>query len=556
MVRRAGRRVAVAAAVVLAGAIMSAQGRGVQNWNTTSADAQRTGWLRSEARISAAAFRATGPGAFQLLWKVTPQNQPKELNTLTQPLILGNLISHKGFKALAFVGGSSDVVYAYDYDLAKVYWSQRLSTAATMARSTIACPGGLTAITRNIPLAQSAVGSSSTSQSRGAGPGRGSSTPPAAPPAVSGGRGPAPQSSINPANLPITNAVWAISSGGMVHALNPHIGTDLRAPARLVPSSAKVTGSVLVNNVLYASTTDGCGGATNGVWALDVSGEGPSPAAKMWTSGGATIAGNTGPTIGLNDVIYVATGSGAGQYANAVVALDARTLQVRNWFAGESPFTTSPVAFNIDGRDLVAAAARDGRLYVLDGETPGGADHRSPLARSAVYSTSTDSTPGAVTTWQDPAGVRWLLVASVGPVAPVSDAAKFAVSNGEVKNGTIAAFRVRAADQGKSLTLEPAWTSRDLVSPVTPIVLNDVVFAISSGAFRTTDAQMSVAQRLQRSTPAVLYALDAITGKELWSSGRAIVSSVQGIGPSGQDGQVYVVAADGTLYAFGIPLEH
>jgi hypothetical protein len=28
------------------------------------------------------------------------------------------------------------------------------------------------------------------------------------------------------------------------------------------------------------------------------------------------------------------------------------------------------------------------------------------------------------------------------------------------------------------------------------------------------------------------------------------------LGPSGQDGQVYVAAADGTLYAFGLPLEH
>jgi outer membrane protein assembly factor BamB len=83
-----------------------------------------------------------------------------------------------------------------------------------------------------------------------------------------------------------------------------------------------------------------------------------------------------------------------------------------------------------------------------------------------------------------------------------------------------------------------------------------VAFVLSSGAFTTADAQMPVAQRLQRSSPAVLYALDARTGRELWSSGRTIASSVQGVGLSGQDGQVYVVAADGTLYAFGIPLEH
>ena len=104
--------------------------------------------------------------------------------------------------------------------------------------------------------------------------------------------------------------------------------------------------------------------------------------------------------------------------------------------------------------------------------------------------------------------------------------------------------------------MTPGWTSRDLTSPSTPIVLNDVVFVLSSGAYRTSDAQMPAAERLQRSSPAVLYALDARSGRELWASGRAITASVQGVGPSGQDGQVYVVAADGTLYAFGIPLEH
>ncbi len=531
----------IAAAVMLACGVMYAQGRGGQNWNTVSADAQRTGWLRTETRISNATFQKPESGGFRLLWQVQPEHQRRQLNILTQPLILGNLISHKGFKSLAFVAGSSDVVYAYDYDLAKLYWSQRLSTGAAGQTSTITCPGGSTVLTRNTPLTQSALPASVS--------GRGSGL---AAPAGGRGRGPAPQGGINPANLPITNAVWAISSGGMLHALNPHIGADLRAPARLVPAGAKVIGSVLVDNVLYAATSDGCGGAPNGVWALDLSGDEPAPAAETWNSGGAPIAGNTGPTIGLNGMVYVATGSGPGQFAHAVVALEAKTLQVRDWFVAGSPFTTSPVAFNHDGRDLVAAAGRDGRLYLLDGALPGGADHRTPLARSPVYASGTlDFSPGAVTTWQDEDGVRWLLAASAGAVAAE---AKFPITNGQVTHGSVVAFRV--IDQNGSMTLEPAWTSRDLTTPTTPIVLNDVVFALSSGAFRSTDPQMSAAQRLQRSSPAVLYALDAATGKELWSSGRTIAASVQGVGPSGQDGQVYVVAADGTLYAFGIPLEH
>jgi len=517
-----------------AAAVIQAQGRGGQNWNTVGADAQRTGWLRTETRISAEAMKGQGASAFQMLWKVKPENQARQLNTLTQPLILGTLISHKGFKSLTFFGGSGDIVYAYDYDLGKVYWSQKLNTAASARAGSPLCPGGLTTLTRATPLTQSAI------------PVRGA--PAVGGPGGGGGRGPA--TGINPANLPITGAVWAISSGGMVHALNPHIGADLRSPVRLTPAGAKVVGSVLVDDVIYAATTDGCGGAPNGVWALDVKGDTPTANARSWTTGGATIAGSAGPALGLNNILYVATGAGGGQYANAVVAIDPKTLQALDWFTAGAPFTSSPVAFNSGGRDLVAAAARDGRVYVLDGKTPGGADHKTPLARSAVYTSSTDFNPGAVSTWQDADGVRWLLVASAGPVAST---ATFAGTNGAVTTGTIAAFKL--TPQNGSFALEPGWSSRDLTSPAAPIVLNDVVFALSTGAARG-DAQTAAAQRLERSTPAVLYALDATTGKEIWNSGRAITASVQGIGPSGQDGQVYVVAADGTLYAFGIPLEH
>jgi hypothetical protein len=517
--RRVVRTVALVALALASAGAMLAQGRGGSNWNAVGADAQRTGWLKSETRISAEAVQK--PGLFQLLWKVKPENQARQLNTLTQPLILGNLISHKGFKALAFVGGSADVVYAYDYDLGKVYWSNKLHTAAPAGAGTPACPGGLTAIARSAPLN---------------------------PNAPIGGRGPGgPQSGINPANLPITNAVWAISSDGMVHALNPHVGDDLRSPVRIAPSGAKVVGSMLVNNILYAATSGACNGARNGVWALDVSTDSASAQANSWDSGDAPIAG--GPAMGLNEVVYVATGAGSGQYANAVVGLDAKTLQVRDWFSSGVPFTSSPVAFSQGTRNLVAATARNGRMYVLDAAAFGGGDHRTPLVRSAVYAAG-DFSPGGVTTWQDQDNTRWLLVASAGTIA--GDAA-FASANGAVTNGTVAAFKL-TLDAAAAVT--PGWTSRDLTSPSTPIVLNDVVFVLSSGAYRAGDTQMPAAERLQRSSPAVLYALDARSGRELWTSGRAITASVQGVGPSGQDGQVYVVAADGTLYAFGIPLEH
>ncbi|MGH9374274.1 MAG: PQQ-binding-like beta-propeller repeat protein, partial [Vicinamibacterales bacterium] len=95
-----------------------------------------------------------------------------------------------------------------------------------------------------------------------------------------------------------------------------------------------------------------------------------------------------------------------------------------------------------------------------------------------------------------------------------------------------------------------------MTTPLTPVMFNGVVFAVSSGAHRgAADAKLSATARARRSVPAVLYALDPATGKELWTSGKTITSFARG-GLSAAAGQVYVVTFDNTLYAFGIPMEH
>jgi outer membrane protein assembly factor BamB len=77
----------------------------------------------------------------------------------------------------------------------------------------------------------------------------------------------------------------------------------------------------------------------------------------------------------------------------------------------------------------------------------------------------------------------------------------------------------------------------------------------SSGEFRVEGAGDPAKVRADRSSPAVLYALDGVTGKELWTSGTTMTSFARA-GLSAGNGQVYVVTYDNTLYAFGIPMEH
>ena len=496
--------------------------RGGTAWTTVSGDAQRTASVRADPKISVESLQKP---AFQFLWKRKLDIQPSQLNALTQPLILPNIIAYKGFKALVFVGGSSDVVYSIDYDLNRVFWEQKLPTAAK-GGGTASCPGGLTAITR---VTQVAPPVPAARGARGAGGGGGGAA--ARGPQIANGRGG-------------NDNLFAISSGGMVHVMNPQVGTDQIPPVKFLNPNANVVGSVLVDNVLYAATTGNCGGNANGVWAVDLASD--AKTVVSWDAKGAAVAGSTAPTFGTDGTIYVATGGGSSPVANAIVSLESKTLAQKDWFSASTPFVSHPIVFQYKGKDVVAAANSDGRLYLLDGASIGGADHRTPAHKSATVIGGTPEKVG-LATWQDASGTRWILAAS--GAAPRSDT-KFAMNNGAVSKGAILAFTV--VEENGAPSLSPQWVSRDVVSPVTPAVVNGVVFALASGESMDKG---TAAQRARKSTPAVLYALDGATGKELWTSGTTITSFVHGIGPSAGDGQVYVVTYDGTLYAFGMPVE-
>jgi outer membrane protein assembly factor BamB len=519
-------------AVALTGApAVFAQGRGGGAWTTGSGDAQRTASVRTDPRISVGSMQKPG---FQFLWKRKLDNQPAQLNSLTQPIILPNIIAYKGFKALVFVGGSADVVYSIDYDLNRMFWQQKLPTAAKAA-GTPACPGGLTAITKVTQATPPAT--AAARGARGAGGGGGARGP-----QIANGRGG-------------NDNVFAISSGGTIHIMNPQIGTDQIPPVKFLNPGANVVGSILVDTFLYAATTGNCGGNANGVYAVNLASEPGSVISTTvsepktvvsWDAKGAAIAGTAAPTFGTDGTIYIATGGGSSPVANAIVALESKTLTQKDWFSAGSPFVSHPIVFQYKGKDLVVAANSDGRLYVLDSAAIGGADHKTPVARSAPFIGGMPEQVG-LAAWQDAAGTRWILATSAG--SPRAET-KFAMHNGAVSKGALVAFTV--VDENGAPSLSPQWVSRDLASPTTPAVVNGVVFALSSGL--STD-KGTAAQRAKKSVPAVLYALDAATGKELWTSGTTMTSFVHGIGPSAGDGQVYVVTYDGTLYAFGMPME-
>ncbi len=485
-----------------------AQGRGNVNWTTTGYDAQRSFWVRSDPKISVEAF---GKQSFSLTWKLKLENSPAFLNSLTPLIVLDPYTGYRGHKSLGYLSGSSENIFSIDIDLGVVEWREHLSSGLkSQGAGTLACPGGMT----------SGVARPSSVAIQAAPAGRGGVTRAAS---AKGAVGEALQGAVNlvnvappppmiPAAVPATparpvvappNAVYAVSSDGMLQMMYVSNGADVEPPVKFVPPNSNVNGLIVVDNVAYAETKEGCRGAVNGLWALDLA----SKQVHNWTTNSGAEWGSSGPAFGPDGTLYVTSGI-------AMTALDSKSLRPKNGFQfGKDKFATSPIVFRFDDKILVAAATRDGGVHFVDSGSMAEVGHAALVGKAPF-------TPGALASWQDTSGQRWIL-------APTGS--------------TISAWKV-VVDEKNSPTLQPGWVSREMTAPVTPVIVNGVVFALASGD--------------QRSTPAVLYALDGASGRELWNSGNTITSFVHSGGLSSGDSQIFLSTYDGTLYAFGFPIEH
>jgi outer membrane protein assembly factor BamB len=337
-----------------------------------------------------------------------------------------------------------------------------------------------------------------------------------------------------------------VGSDGFIHTLYVSNGGHMEPPVPFLPPDTKPSALIWVDGVVYTTTSGECGAAPNALWMMDLTAPIGERKTVSWKTGGAEIAGQSGLAFGTDGTIYVALGPARqAVHADSIVALDRETLTPKDWFtAPGAGFNATPVVVRHKDKDLIAVTANDGRLYLLDAASLGGSDHRKPLAVTPKF-----TAPGgtALATFEDEDS-RWILATASGTTGEV----KFA-ANGPAPTGRVVAFKL--LDEGGNLSLAPGWQSRDLTSPLAPIVVNGMVIAVSSGEYRGAPASLTSAQRAQKSVPAVLFVLDAATGKTIWSSGTRITSFARG-GLSAGGGQVYLVTYDNHLYAFGIPMEH
>jgi len=533
-------------ALVGCGMITFAQSRG-GSWPTFGGDAQRSGWEGADSRLSVSTVKN-----LQLLWRLKLETRATGLRSILPPIVQGRLISYRGFKELAFVATSADIVYSIDADLGAMFWQRHLEYSTRepqVLSSTWRCPGGLTAMP-TMPV-----------------PGRGLA-PPAAPAA---GVPPPPgaQPQRGSAFIGGPPSVYAISSDGRLHRLNTSTGDEMTQPVSVIPANARAHTLNMVGNVIYTVTSHDCNDAPDAVWAVDLNVDPPKVQSFELKTGSGW--GLSGPVIGSDGTVYVSTGDGTGEQSSAVLALSPRDLELKHQFSlpqrsaaehdaalSDVIHSASPVVFSYKERDVIVTPCGDDQLCLFDSAVPGSSDRSSPAYRTPPLLRPERDTSklaergitGSLSSWQDAEGTRWVFAAVAGPI---HEELKFPAENGRMRSGFIAAFKVQ--EQGSGLTLTPAWISRDMDSPLPPVIASGVVFALSAGELsrKISDDGQTTDERLKGR--ATLFALDAQTGLELYSSRNLVTGPAALTGLTVANGRVYFGGADGTLYAFGMYME-
>jgi outer membrane protein assembly factor BamB len=516
-----------------------------RDWTTWGYDQERTGWNRGETSLT-----PNNVSGLKLLWNTQLSTPSKVivLSTLTAPLVAEGVRTAHGTRNLVFLLGADDTVFALDADTGKGLWQKTFANPATpMWAATWLCSNTV----NDTPVIDK-------------------------------------QNSL----------IFLITSDGKLRALNLSDGADRMTPTSMIEPFARAWSLNLIDNVVYTTSGRGCGqmpaakGAKpavvpGSVSAMDVSDLAHPQLTRFYTSGTKYAGpwGRGGVTRGPNGTVFTQTADGfydpaAGIFGETVLKLAPRATRLLDSFTPANwqylntqdlDFgSVSPDVFPFQNRTLVAVAGKEGFLYLLDASNLGGGppNHSTPLYKSPQLGNDAaegknpgEGAWGAITTYETADGKRFLYVPMWGP--PSKSAPPFPSSGGAAPHGSIMAFQVVAA--GDKVSLLPQWSSPDMIVPDPPVVANGVLFAIQTGE-QTIQSPAGLPgtqdeinhnplSAKYRSTPVnnlILYAFDAETGKQLYSSDKIITDWVHFSEPVVALGKVFVVTHDAHVYAFGL----
>jgi outer membrane protein assembly factor BamB len=511
-------------------------------WLSFGYDPQRSGWNTAETVLS-----PKNVGGLKLLWSTQLPTPPQDvaLSTLTSPLVAEGVQTPQGRKDLVFTVGIDDTIFAIDADSGKVIWQKSFpNTGKPVRPATSNCANTEQAT----PVIDKAAG-----------------------------------------------VIYFTMSDGKLRGLSLGAGEERLTPVQFVAPFSRNWSLNLIQGVVYTAAGRGCGGDASepiepgSVSAMDVSDPAHPQLSRFLTGRGRPAGpwGRGGPVAGPQGV-YVQTADGnrdaaGGIFGNAVLAVQPRAYGIADSFTPPSWKNLNakdldlgsggPVIFPFKNRTLLATSSKEGVVYVLDAKNLGGgvaADHSKALYTSARLGNDQEKyyghgVWGEISTYEDAQGARWLYVPMWGPPA---GGVAFATSHGAAPHGSIMALQVVEKDGGVALT--PQWISRDLAVPDNVAVANGVVFAVQTGEqllqhFTNPEAHGRAAPGEQAETvaslskfrstpiaPMVLYALDAQTGRELYSSGKLLKDWVHFNQPAVALGKVFLVSHDAHVYAFGL----
>ncbi len=499
--------------------LAQAHGQAPGNWPLPHNDAEHSGWQKAETKLS----KDTVAGQFKFLWKIKLENKPMGPASFSEPLLAPRLINAEGFKDLVIWGGR-DTIYAVDSELGTMVWQKHFDVPAPHG------PCGANPLP--ILVEPPHIINFGARRTTGA-------PPPPPPPALAAGARRV-GSAAGGGGFGF-RGIYILTGDGYLHEQVLSTGADFAPAVKFLPVRPGFSNGLNIGgNVLYAATRHGCGDTPNALWAIDFAA--PDYPVTTYSTRNVNLLASIGPTLS-GGVAYLVTGSGSATehvFPNSIVALSEKELRVKDWYTPAEDAGNlqdlAPTAFTFKQQELLAAPGKDGSFVLLDRKSLGGSDHHTPLFQTPSISPAKAAGWGGMTHWQDANGTSWIL-ASVS--APLSAEAKFEINNGPATHGSIVAFKL--AEQDGKTVLTPAWSSQDMINPAPPVVANGVVIALSQG---------------DRRTNARLYVLDAATGKQLYDSGSEINTYAQMSGVSIGDSHAFFTTHDGTLYCFGIGMEH
>lgn len=515
-------------------------GAATADWPAYSYDRERSGWNRAETVLGARTVAKA-----KLLWstQLTSRAPAIVLSTLTAPVVAAGITTPDGTRDLVFTISLDDELSAVDAASGKIVWQKKF-------------PNPLT------PLRPATISCSNTEQ---------------ATPVIDKTKG----------------VIYFTTSDGKLRGARLADGSEALRPTDMVQPFSRNWSLALVDDVVYTTTARGCGGSKaqptefGTVAAVDVSDPDRPSLSRFYTGKGRPAGpwGASGVAWGPQGA-YVATAdgpnnSGSGIYGDMVLAVRPHAWGLNDSFtpthwryvnARDLDFGSGGVLlFPFNKRNIAATGSKESVIYLLDADNLGGVDHMTSLYQSPRFGNDTQDFQsqgiwGSLATTVSAKNERWLYVPMWG--APAKAGPKFPLTHGEVSHGGILGLKVTETD-GKP-ALEPVWMSRDLNMASPPVVANGVVYALQTAEDTTQvpkaiynpdgtrkagfDPSNFANQRILTPQSAMtLFAFDAETGKELWSSKKAMDGqTVHFTQPVVALGKVFAVDHAGHLWAFGL----